>query len=119
MPLLDLIGSLGIIAGAHGVAQPGGACTPRTTRSRRRRSAKPGEFSSPRIAEDYLRVLRAGAWFTPLREALDAYVDAVQERVTGVVRLKLFKGDCAVGDVAGRRPRRRRSPSRKTLTTND
>ena len=41
-----------------------------------------------------------GLWFTPLREALDAYVDKVQERVTGVVRLKLFKGDCRV---AGRK----------------
>ena len=35
-----------------------------------------------------------GLWFTPLREALDAYVDKIQEHVTGVVRLKLFKGDC-------------------------
>ena len=33
-----------------------------------------------------------GLWFTPLREALDAFVDKVQERVTGEVRLKLFKG---------------------------
>ena len=33
-----------------------------------------------------------------MREALDAYVDTIQERVTGVVRLKLFKGDCNVVD---------------------
>ena len=47
----------------------------------------------------YLRVLRAGHWFTPERQALDAEADAVQQRVSGVVRLKLFEGTCAVGGV--------------------
>ena len=36
-----------------------------------------------------------------MREALDAYVDKIQERVTGVVRLKLFQGDCTVVDCKG------------------
>jgi argininosuccinate synthase len=31
-----------------------------------------------------------------MRHALDAYVDKIQERVGGVVRLKLFQGDCTV-----------------------
>ena len=48
----------------------------------------------------YIDVVYNGLWFTPLREALDAYVDKIQERVTGVVRLKLFKGDCRL---AGRK----------------
>ena len=34
-----------------------------------------------------------GQWFTPLREALSAFVDKTQERVTGKVRLKLYKGN--------------------------
>ena len=34
-----------------------------------------------------------GQWFTPLREALAAFVDKTQERVTGKVRLKLYKGN--------------------------
>ncbi|MGN0988989.1 MAG: argininosuccinate synthase [Eubacteriales bacterium] len=34
-----------------------------------------------------------GQWFTPLREALSAFVDKTQERVTGSVRLKLYKGN--------------------------
>ena len=34
-----------------------------------------------------------GQWFTPLREALSAFVDKTQERVTGTVRLKLYKGN--------------------------
>jgi argininosuccinate synthase len=37
-----------------------------------------------------------GLWFTSTREAIDAFVARVQERVTGVVRLKLFHGDVRV-----------------------
>ena len=39
-----------------------------------------------------------GQWYTPLREALSAFVDTTQQTVTGDVRLKLYKGHCtAVG----------------------
>ena len=34
-----------------------------------------------------------GQWFTPLREALSAFVDKTQETVTGDVKLKLYKGN--------------------------
>ena len=34
-----------------------------------------------------------GQWYTPLREALTAFVDRTQETVTGKVRLKLYKGN--------------------------
>ena len=34
-----------------------------------------------------------GQWFTPLREALDAFVDSTQQTVTGQVKLKLYKGN--------------------------
>ncbi len=34
-----------------------------------------------------------GQWYTPLREAIDAFVDATQERVSGTVKLKLYKGN--------------------------
>ena len=33
-----------------------------------------------------------GKWFTPLRKALDAFVDVTQQLVTGTVKLKLYKG---------------------------
>jgi len=40
-------------------------------------------------------------WFTPLREALDAFVDSTQGPVTGQVRLKLYKGNMSLpGDKA-------------------
>jgi argininosuccinate synthase len=43
-----------------------------------------------------VRVLREGSWFTPLRQALDAYVEVIQQRVSGSVRLKMFQGECTV-----------------------
>ena len=98
MPLLDLIGSLGIIAGAHGVSSLA-ALHASHDALERAAIARPGEFSSPRIAAPYLRVLRDGGWFTPARQALDADADAVQQQVSGVVRLTLFEGACAVGEV--------------------
>lgn len=44
------------------------------------------------IANKYAELVYDGNWFTPLREALAAFVDKTQETVTGNVRLKLFKG---------------------------
>ncbi len=41
----------------------------------------------------YAELVYNGLWFTPLREALDAFVDATQGPVTGEVRLKLYKGN--------------------------
>ncbi|GAB4397607.1 MAG: argininosuccinate synthase [Anaerolineales bacterium] len=45
------------------------------------------------IAIKYTELVYNGLWFTPLREALDAFVNATQGPVTGVVRLKLYKGN--------------------------
>ena len=50
------------------------------------------------LALTYADLVYNGQWFSPLREALDAFVAKTQEVVTGDVRLKLFKGSCtAVG----------------------
>ncbi|WP_073024032.1 argininosuccinate synthase [Lutispora thermophila] len=46
------------------------------------------------VAQKYAQLVYDGLWFTPLREALDAFVDFTQECVTGVVKLKLYKGSC-------------------------
>jgi argininosuccinate synthase len=48
------------------------------------------------LAVSYADLVYNGQWYTPMREAMDALVAKVQERVTGVIRLKLFKGDCRV-----------------------
>jgi argininosuccinate synthase len=44
------------------------------------------------LALKYAELVYNGQWFSPLREAMDAFVDATQGPVTGSVRLKLFKG---------------------------
>ena len=45
------------------------------------------------IAISYADLVYNGLWFSPLREALQAFVDKTQEVVTGKVRLKLYKGN--------------------------
>ena len=44
------------------------------------------------ISSKYAELVYDGLWFTPLREALDAFVDVCAKNVTGTVRLKLYKG---------------------------
>jgi argininosuccinate synthase len=48
------------------------------------------------VSQKYAEMVYYGLWFTPLREALDAFVTKTQERVTGRVRLKLYKGSITV-----------------------
>jgi argininosuccinate synthase len=48
------------------------------------------------VAQRYAEMVYFGKWFTPLREALSAFVAQTQERVTGMVRVKLYKGNCTV-----------------------
>lgn len=45
------------------------------------------------LAITYAELVYNGQWYTPLREALAAFVDKTQETVTGKVRLKLYKGN--------------------------
>ncbi len=45
------------------------------------------------LAIQYADLVYNGQWFTPLREALDAFVDKTQETVNGTVKLKLYKGN--------------------------
>ncbi len=46
------------------------------------------------VANDFADLVYNGLWYTPLREAMSAFVDATQETVTGSVRMKLYKGNC-------------------------
>lgn len=45
------------------------------------------------VAQKYGEIVYNGQWYTPLREAIDAFVDKTQETVTGEVKLKLYKGN--------------------------
>lgn len=48
------------------------------------------------IALKYAELVYDGVWYSPLREALDAFVNVTQQNVTGTVRLKLYKGNCSL-----------------------
>ena len=45
------------------------------------------------IANKFAQVVYEGKWFTPLREALQAFVESTEEKVTGQVKFKLYKGN--------------------------
>jgi argininosuccinate synthase len=116
MALVELIESLETIAGAHGVGRI-------DMMENRLMGIKSREvYEAPaavvlhaahreleklvvsrdleRIKQDMGRVyadtVYNGLWFSPTREAIDAFVTAIQPRVSGTVRVKLFKGDCRV-----------------------
>jgi argininosuccinate synthase len=116
MPLVELIGSLETIAGAHGVGRIDMVENRLVGIKSREIYEAPAavalhaahrELEGFVIARDLERVKRDlgrtyadlvynGLWFSPTREAIDAFVAKVQERVTGTVRLKFFKGLCQV-----------------------
>ena len=45
------------------------------------------------IGTKYTELIYSGEWYTPLREALAAFIDVTQETVTGKVKVKLYKGN--------------------------
>lgn len=51
------------------------------------------------VALKFADIVYNGQWFTPLREALSAFVDSTQENVTGSVKLKLYKGNVITAGV--------------------
>ncbi|MBC2579535.1 argininosuccinate synthase [Clostridium sp. DJ247] len=51
------------------------------------------------ISQKYAELVYDGLWFTPLKEALDAFIETTQQNVTGTVKLKLYKGNIMVAGV--------------------
>ena len=116
MSLLDLIASLGTLAGAHGVGridmvenrlvgiksrevyEAPAAVVLHAAHHELRKLVTTRDLDRlcRYVSLQYAELVYNGLWFTPAREALDAFVEKVQERVTGNVRLKLFKGDCRI-----------------------
>lgn len=52
------------------------------------------------VAQKFSQLVYDGLWYTPLREAISAFVDSTQQLVTGTVKMKLYKGSAVV---AGRK----------------
>jgi argininosuccinate synthase len=116
MSMLELISSLGTIAGAHGVGRidmvenwvvgsksrelyeaPAAVVLHEAHKELQKMVVtREADRFSRLVSVQYADSIYNGLWFTPLREALDAYINAVQERVTGQIRMKLFKGACHI-----------------------
>ena len=116
MPPLELIESLEIIAGAHGVGridvvenriagvkarevyEAPAAVVLHTAHKELEKLVIPRELERVKhdLSRIYADLVYSGLWFSHTRQTIDAFVAAVQPRVTGSVRLKLFKGDCRI-----------------------
>jgi argininosuccinate synthase len=116
MSVLEIIGSVGTIAGAHGVGRIDMVENRLVGIKSREIYEAPAavvihmayrELEGLVIPRDFERVKRDlgvkyadlvynGLWHSPVRDAIDAFVAKAQEKVTGSVRLKLFKGACRV-----------------------
>ncbi|MFP4133880.1 MAG: argininosuccinate synthase [Halothece sp.] len=48
------------------------------------------------IEETYAQLIYRGLWYSPLKQALEGFIQQTQQRVTGTVRLKLYKGNAMV-----------------------
>jgi argininosuccinate synthase len=116
MPLVDLIASLGTIAGAHGVGridmvedrlfgvrsreiyEAPAAVVLHAAHRELQKLVTSGDLDRMArfVSQQYAGLVYNGLWLTPMREALDAFVEKVQECVTGAVRLRLFKADCRI-----------------------
>jgi len=45
------------------------------------------------VSDKFADMIYEGKWYCPLREALQAFIESTQERVTGEVKFKLYKGN--------------------------
>jgi argininosuccinate synthase len=48
------------------------------------------------VDQEWAELAYKGLWFDPFKEDLDAFIDKIQERVMGTVRLRLYKGSARV-----------------------
>jgi argininosuccinate synthase len=121
MPFMDVIASVSTIAGAHGVGRIDTAVSGPAGPAVREIHEAPAavvlhlagreleDLVIPRDllkekrgkAAEYADIVDEGLWYSPVREAMDAFVATVQASVTGTVRVKLYKGSA---QVVGRKP---------------
>ena len=120
MPFIELIESLSVIAGQHGVGWiEVGRCESGATGDREYEAPAAVVLHAARTALDaavvpadllrlkqdraiaYARLVSEGLWFTEGRETMDALNGKMEEKVTGTVRITLFKGTLLTSEVLG------------------
>ena len=116
MPLTELINSLETIAGTHGIGridmvenrlvgiksreiyEAPAACVLHAAHRELETLVIPRDLERLKVSlsKAYADLVYDGLWFSVTRESIDAFVASIQKRVSGVVKVKLFKGDCRV-----------------------
>ena len=116
MPLTELINSLDTIAGTHGIGridmvenrlvgiksreiyEAPAACVLHAAHRELETLVIPRDLERLKVSlsKAYADLVYDGLWFSVTRESIDAFVASIQKRVSGVVKVKLFKGDCRV-----------------------
>ena len=116
MPFAELINSLETIAGAHGIGridmvenrlvgiksreiyEAPAACVLHAAHRELEALVIPRDLERLKVSlsKAYADLVYDGLWFSVTRESIDAFVASIQKRVSGLVRVKLFKGDCRV-----------------------
>ena len=116
MPFTELINSLETIAGAHGIGridmvenrlvgiksrdiyEAPAACVLHAAHRELEALVIPRDLERLKasLSKAYADLVYDGLWFSVTRESIDAFVGSIQKRVSGIVRVKLFKGDCRV-----------------------
>ncbi len=120
MPPVELLNTLNVLAGRHGIGRvdmvenrlvgmksrgvyetPGGTLLYAAHRELESLALDRETMHFKEIvASKYGEMVYYGQWFTPLKRALDAFIDETQQKVTGSVRLKVYKGNLSI---AGRK----------------
>jgi len=116
MPLVELVDAVGTIAGDHGVGridmienrvlgyksrevyEAPAAVVLHTAHGELEALVMPRDLGRLKagLGAAYADLVYDGLWFSQTRDAIDAFVTKAQERVTGAIRLKLYRGDCRV-----------------------
>lgn len=116
MPLVDLISQLNVIAGKHGVGQIDHVENRLVGIKSREIYEAPAAMTlikahsalesltltrdsahfKPIVEQRFANLVYEGMWYSPLNEALQAFIKATQESVTGIVKVKLYKGQAVV-----------------------
>ena len=116
MPLTELINSLETIAGTHGIGridmvenrlvgiksreiyEAPAACVLHAAHRELETLVIPRDLERLKVSlsKAYADLVYDGLWFSVTRESIDAFVASIQKRGSGIVKVKLFKGDCRV-----------------------
>jgi argininosuccinate synthase len=103
MPMIDLIGSLDMLSGAHGARFNRRGTTAAMVMHDAHRglqeSVAAADADQPARGRRYAELLAAGAWFSSERAALDAAVDRSEQSVNGTVRLQLVNDECRIVEI--------------------